>query len=88
MKLFKKLIEKIKTLTIGDFKDNNTSAGRADDSEHLLMHMLYREGESDAQYELEHDDYKEVSLLKEEVVEAEELAKLKEECRAELNNAQ
>lgn len=35
----------------------------------LMMHMIYRDGESDADYELENDDYKETIEIKKDIKE-------------------
>ena len=35
----------------------------------LMMHMIYRDGESDADYEIENDDYKEQIEIKKEIKE-------------------
>ena len=66
-------------------KHNDSTA--IQNNEELMMHMIYRDGESDAEYELENDDYKEVPPLQIEIADVEKLKKIKERIRCELKEA-
>lgn len=58
--------------------------GKYSGNEELIMHMIYRDGESDAEYELENDDYKEVPPLETKIASGEELKTMKEKIKLEL----
>lgn len=88
MSLFKKLIEKLKSIVVDNLVVEQDVNIEADDHEQLLMHMIYREGEADADYEIEHDDYKEVTLLESDIVDGEQLKEVKEKCGDELKQAE
>lgn len=88
MSLFKKLIEKLKSIVVDNLVVEQDINTESDDREQLLMHMIYREGESDADYEIEHDDYKEAPLLKLDVVDGQPLKEVNQKCTTELKKAE